>query len=513
MESLSTQRVGTQERPGTARHAASIRQLTQPAPLTAANALRLHEPPRRPLPKAAVKAVIGVADLLMVFIAMVAAQYLAARTGGKPSPGQTDGTWRLILLSLPVWSAAMIKMRLYQARFLGQRSQEFRRIVAAAAFGAASLLVIPAIWRFISVQRDFVAYSGGLAVALLMMEREVVRQLFKVARRRGHRLRPVLIVGDNAEGRQLRRMFDTEPALGYRFVGFVNVDPYVRFGHPDEVLGQLDDIVAIARRHGVESVMIAASAVDVDHTKPLIRCLLKAGLHVELSPTLPDIAVERLTVRPLGRFPVMYLEPFHQAGWRSLAKRCFDLVLTTIALVVLALPLGLLALAVKLDSQGPVFYRQTRVGKDGRLFEVIKFRTMVKNAHQMRNELAQLNEADGPLFKIKHDPRITRVGRLLRKTSLDELPQLWNVVRGEMSLVGPRPALPEEAALWAPELRDRLRVQPGITGMWQVSGRSSTSFDEYSRLDLYYVDNWSLITDLSIVLKTVPSVVLQRGAS
>ena len=138
---------------------------------------------------------------------------------------------------------------------------------------------------------------------------------------------------------------------------------------------------------------------------------------------------------------------------------------------------------------------------------------MVPNAHQLRHELAALNEADGPLFKIKNDPRVTRVGRFLRKTSLDELPQLWNVLRGEMSLVGPRPALPEEATLWAPELRDRLRVQPGITGMWQVSGRSNTSFEEYSRLDLYYVDNWSLLADLTILGKTVPAVLFQRGAS
>jgi lipopolysaccharide/colanic/teichoic acid biosynthesis glycosyltransferase len=160
-----------------------------------------------------------------------------------------------------------------------------------------------------------------------------------------------------------------------------------------------------------------------------------------------------------------------------------------------------------------VFYRQQRVGKGGRLFDVVKFRTMVPDAHALRHDLVSMNEADGPLFKIRNDPRVTRVGRFLRKTSIDELPQLWNVLRGEMSLVGPRPALPEEAALWSADLRDRLRVQPGITGMWQVSGRSNTSFEEYSRLDLYYVDNWSLLTDLSILGKTLPSVLLQRGAS
>ena len=258
---------------------------------------------------------------------------------------------------------------------------------------------------------------------------------------------------------------------------------------------------------------IAASAVEVAHTSSLVRRLLNAGINVEISPALPDIVVERLSIRPLGRFPVMYLEPFHQSGWRSLAKRVFDFAAAFVGLVTLALPLLAVSLAVRFDSKGPVFYRQQRVGLNGRLFDVIKFRTMVPNAHQLRHELAAQNEADGPLFKIRNDPRVTRVGRILRKTSVDELPQLWNVLRGEMSLVGPRPALPDEAALWSEDLRDRLRVQPGITGMWQVSGRSSTSFEEYSRLDLYYVDNWSLVTDLTILTKTLPSVLLQRGAS
>jgi exopolysaccharide biosynthesis polyprenyl glycosylphosphotransferase len=452
------------------------------------------------------------ADVGAVLLASANSQHLARLPGGTPSRQQEDSTWLLIVLSLPVWIAAFVRYRLYQARFLARRSQELRRIAGASLVGAASLLLIPNLWRFLSVQRDFVAYSLLLAVTLLMAERELVRSAFSSARRRGHRLRPVIIVGDNAEGRELRRMFDQTPSLGYKFVGYVNIDPSVRYARPEEVLGGVDDILEIVRRKKVASVMIAASALDVSMTNPLVRQLLNAGIHTELSPTLPDIAVERLTVRPLGRFPVMYLEPFHQSGWRSGAKRAFDLLCSFVALVVLAVPLLVVAVLIKLDSRGPVFYRQRRVGKNGRLFDVVKFRTMVPNAHALRAELAAFNEADGPLFKIKNDPRVTRVGRVLRKTSIDELPQLWNVLRGEMSLVGPRPALPEEAALWAPELRDRLRVQPGITGMWQVSGRSNTSFDEYSRLDLYYVDNWSLLADLSIVAKTIPSVLFQRGA-
>jgi exopolysaccharide biosynthesis polyprenyl glycosylphosphotransferase len=517
METVGTHRT-TVRRQATAerRPRAPVRQLTAPAPATVKSIGLPSGLPnaRRPrIPSRAVKAVLAAADLLTVAAALGAAQYVAKHTGGVPTKTQQESTWLLIGLSLPVWLLAFVRYRLYQARFLSRRSQELRRIVAASCVGTASLLLIPNVWRFISVQRDFVFYALIFTVGFLMVEREAVRHAFAHARRHGHRLRPVIIVGDNAEGRELRRMFEQNPSLGYDFVGFVNVERDVRHARPDEVLGHVDDVVDVVRRHNVRSVMIAASAIDVGMTNALVRGLLKAGVHTELSPTLPDIAVERLTMRPLGRFPVMYLEPFHQSGWRSWAKRLFDLLASFAALVVLALPLATLALLIKVDSRGPVFYRQRRVGKNGRLFDVVKFRTMIPNAHALRQELAALNEADGPLFKIRNDPRITRIGRFLRKTSLDELPQLWNVLRGEMSLVGPRPALPEEAELWAPELRDRLRVQPGITGMWQVSGRSNTSFDEYSRLDLYYVDNWSLIADLSIMAKTLPSVLLQRGAS
>ncbi len=493
---------------------APLHHLTAPAPSTVKALNRVPVTPHRfRLPVLVLKAVLGGTDLLTALLAMAIAQAIARRTGQIPLQTETDSTWLLILLSLPVWGAAFVRQRLYQARFISRRSQELRRIVAASAIGTASLLVIPNAWRFFSVQRDFVVFSLALAPLLLMAEREIVRRSFSAARRRGHRLRRVVIVGDNAEARELRRMFEEDPALGYEFVGFVTVDRTVRNTRPHEVLGNVEDIIDIVQRRKAASVMIAASAVDVAHTNPLIRELLKEGVHVELSPTLPDIAVERLTIKPLGRFPVVYLEPFHQSGWRLAAKRGFDFACSAFGLTVLALPLLTLALLIKVDSRGPIFYTQTRVGKNGRLFSVVKFRTMVPNAHQLRHELAAMNEADGPLFKIKHDPRVTRVGRLLRKTSLDELPQLWNVLRGEMSLVGPRPALPEEARLWDPELRDRLRVQPGITGMWQVSGRSNTSFDEYSRLDLYYVDNWSLLTDLSILIKTLPAVVAQRGAA
>ena len=459
------------------------------------------------------KLLVGAADAATLAVALVAALALSRATGGVASREQERFTSLLALLSVPVWLLALVKVQAYKSRYITRRSQEFRRLLTAGALGSASLLVISDLWRRIDIQRDFVLFAFLIGLLLLGAEREVVRQSFLALRRRGHRLRAVAIVGDNAEGDELRRMFEASPELGYAFAGFITVEPGRRFARPGEVLGRIDEAVDVLARRQVSSVMIAASAVDVAHTSSLIRRLLNAGINVELSPTLPDIAVERLSIRPLGRFPVMYLEPFHQSGWRSVAKRVFDCGAALAGLVTLALPLLAISTLIRLDSKGPVFFRQERVGRNGRLFHVIKFRTMVPNAHELRGELAAQNEADGPLFKIKNDPRVTGIGRFLRKTSIDELPQLWNVLRGEMSLVGPRPALPDEAALWSEDLRDRLRVQPGITGMWQVSGRSNTSFEEYSRLDLYYVDNWSLVTDLTILTKTLPSVLLQRGAS
>jgi exopolysaccharide biosynthesis polyprenyl glycosylphosphotransferase len=208
----------------------------------------------------------------------------------------------------------------------------------------------------------------------------------------------------------------------------------------------------------------------------------------------------------------VYVEPVTRGGWRAWAKRTFDLIGAG-TLLVLTLPIQcIVAIAVKLDSKGPVLFRQVRVGRDSEPFSVLKIRTMVVDAEARLAELRELNEADGPLFKMTDDPRITRVGRFLRVTSLDELPQLWNVMRGDMSLVGPRPALPHETEEWDALLTQRLRVKPGITGMWQVSGRSDTTFEDYTRLDLYYVDNWSLATDLAILAKTVPVVLLRKGA-
>jgi exopolysaccharide biosynthesis polyprenyl glycosylphosphotransferase len=259
-------------------------------------------------------------------------------------------------------------------------------------------------------------------------------------------------------------------------------------------------------------VLISLSSVDSEVVNRLTRDLTDDGYHVALSSGLHDIDVVRFRAQDIGGRTLIYVEQVQRGGWRAVAKRMFDIVLSVIALVITA-PITLLAtLAIKKSSPGPVIFAQERVGRDGEVFRVFKFRTMVQDAEARRHELEDRNEADGPMFKMAKDPRITKIGGLLRRLSIDEIPQFVNVLRGDMSVVGPRPALPAEVERWTDDVHDRLRVLPGITGMWQVSGRSDTTFDEYKRLDLYYVDNWSLAHDARIVCKTFAAVLASRGA-
>jgi exopolysaccharide biosynthesis polyprenyl glycosylphosphotransferase len=321
-----------------------------------------------------------------------------------------------------------------------------------------------------------------------------------------------VIVGTDAHAINMLHTYQRDASLGYEVVGFVGDDDIGSRGGV-EVLGTIADLGRVLAEQNAVGVVISLASVGQDEVNALTRTLTDAGYHVALSSILRDIDISRLRPQQLDGRTLLYVEPVIRNGWRAAAKRCFDIV-GAIAVLLITMPVWLIAmLAIKLDSRGPVFFRQTRVGKNGEPFVMMKLRTMVVDAEQRRAELMGLNEADGPLFKITNDPRVTPVGRLLRKLSIDELPQLLAVLGGTMSLVGPRPALPTEVEEWDDGLRDRLRVLPGLTGMWQVSGRSAAGFDQYRRLDLYYVDNWSLLHDLQICVRTVGVVLSGRGAA
>ncbi len=444
------------------------------------------------------KTVLRLVDGLAAILAVLVVAPAFSENG--PSP---HVSWAIVAGTAFVGAGSVA--HLYQARFTELQGEEIRRIVAAMALTGIGLVTVGWILA-IEIERCWLV-SGLVAAALAVTaERQLLRAAFQSARHRGLLLREVAIIGRNGEARALRRVIDDDPGTGYQVVTVIDPGPG---GDPVVVA---EDLVAETVASGATTALVAASAMDTELSTRLLRRLAEAGIHVEMTSTLRDVDHRRLRVRPIGPFPVMYVEPVIRNGWRATAKRTFDVVGAGLGLLVLSPVLAVAVLAVKLDSKGPVFYGQTRVGRGNRPFRIWKFRTMVPNADQMLAELAELNEADGPLFKIADDPRITRVGRILRKTSIDELPQLWNVLRNEMSLVGPRPGLPLEAVQWDAEVRERLRVKPGISGMWQVSGRSDSSFDEYARLDLYYVHNWSLLVDLGILARTVPTVLWSKGA-
>ncbi len=467
-------------------------------------------PPRRSQLNGS-KLTLVIADLLMVSLSMLAAAWINSRVN-PDDPTTVRDYLGLGLMSLPLWPLVFTQQLLYRARFLTRRLDETTRIIKSVAFGVLLTAGISTMLKF-PAGRQWLIIVTTLLLASLIGERLVARRLFDQARARGTMMRPVLIAGRNAEGRFVREMLETDRAIGYRFEGFVED---LLQGEPGEsplaLLGDPGRVIELADRMGVNSVIVAATAIDVGSSNRLIRALTEHGIHVEISSTLCDIAASRLTIRPVGRIPMMYIEPVQRSGWRARAKRTFDMCVAGITLIV-SLPILLTAmLTVKLTSSGPALFSQPRVGRDGNLFNMIKVRTMVADAEAQLDDLAHLNETTGVLFKMKDDPRITPVGRFLRHTSIDELPQLLNVIRGEMSLVGPRPALPREVEGWEAELHNRLRVQPGITGMWQVNGRGVGDHDStYAQLDLYYVDNWSLITDLVILGRTLPVVLGRTG--
>jgi exopolysaccharide biosynthesis polyprenyl glycosylphosphotransferase len=320
-----------------------------------------------------------------------------------------------------------------------------------------------------------------------------------------------VVIGTGDEGSELSRLIDLHPELGLRVAGVVG-SRHRLAGWTDDVvwLGEVDDAAEVVEEAGANGVIVAVSDLEVAELNRVTRVLLAEGIHVQLSSGLRGVDQRRLRSMPLAHEPLFYLEPSSLSRWQLRTKRVLDLAIGGLTLVLMAPVLLVCALAVKLGDGGPVLFRQTRVGRDGRTFELLKLRTMVPDAEERLVDLTFANEReDGPLFKLTRDPRRTKVGRVLERTSLDELPQVINVLRGDMSLVGPRPALPHEVAQFDEELRGRQRVSPGITGLWQVEGRDNPAFDVYRRLDLFYVENWSVGFDLSILMATLQSVLLR----
>jgi exopolysaccharide biosynthesis polyprenyl glycosylphosphotransferase len=388
--------------------------------------------------------------------------------------------------------------------------EEFRRILMAVTMTIVSTVMVTW-WSKVSYSRLWI----GFACLLCLLFAVISRRLWHRGIRRGWAVGrwafDTLIVGTNTEAEHLAGLL-AGGKLGFRPIGFVATSgDQVASSLP--VLGGIGELRELIHDTGANCVFVAASAVKGADVKHVLKARRLDGVEIRVSANVPAmLSATRVTPQSIGGLMALSVNAVRLTRGQAIAKRAFDIAVSAAALLLLWPLLLAVALAIKLQDGGPALFRQQRVGLQRRPFTLLKFRTMVPRAESLLADLMSRNEADGPLFKVREDPRITRIGRWLRRYSVDELPQLINVLKGEMSLVGPRPPLAAEVAAYEDWQLDRLEVRPGITGLWQVSGRSNLSFDEYVRLDLFYIENWSIAYDLFIVAKTLPLLLFPRGA-
>jgi exopolysaccharide biosynthesis polyprenyl glycosylphosphotransferase len=436
--------------------------------------------------------------------------YMVLASVGAAKPWDRVPLLALGLTGIVTSLIVMASKRLWLARVCAVRSTELEGLGQTAVFSALIVLAVGQLIDYDSPDR-FALLGAINSFVLLTATRSVFAAVLRRARRRGRLTRGLVLVGLNAQARHLTQLIRRHPGSGYDIVGVCGPRRAVEamdLGVP--WLGEHERAAEAVADVGASGALVVASALDPLQLNGTLRQLLRNGCHVHLFSGLQGISPERLLPQPIAREPLFYLEQTSLTRSQRMLKRALD---TTVAVALFALVLPVLvaaALAIKLDDGGPIVFRQRRVGRDGKPFTLLKLRTMVPNAEAYRADLEHQNHRTGPLFKMVGDPRITRVGHFLRATSIDELPQLINIIRGDMSLVGPRPALPDEVAQFDVEHQERGTMMPGITGLWQVEGRDDPSFDSYRRLDLYYVENWSIGLDLAILLATA-GVVASRG--
>ena len=416
-----------------------------------------------------------------------------------------------------LWMLVLLLNRCYDDRGVGYGPDEYRRVMGGTLKLAGGVAIL-AYLADVQVSRGFLGISFALGLLMLPAGRWLVRRQLHAQRRRERGWsRRVLVVGDASHVLELTNQLRQELYAGYRVVGACIPDSLVAPGpqHLDgvPVVGAFRNILEAAAAVSADTVAVTGSAeLTGKRLRRLGWQMEGTGIDLVLAPSLTDVAGPRIHTRPVAGLPLIHVSSPEFRGTRKWLKGAFDRTAAGLGLLVLSPFLAALALWIKYDDPGPALFRQRRVGLDGTEFNVFKFRSMVVHAEALQSSLAGRSEGNGLLFKMREDPRVTRAGAFLRRWSLDELPQLINVVRGDMSLVGPRPPLPTEVAWYDHDLARRLLVKPGVTGLWQVSGRSDLSLEESIRLDLYYVENWSLAVDVTILWKTLGAVAGRRGA-
>ncbi|HEY7127949.1 MAG TPA: sugar transferase [Ktedonobacterales bacterium] len=410
----------------------------------------------------------------------------------------------------------------YRLRATGSWVRHFSMVAGATTTGLAVLTLYEFFLtkssnllfsNYSTASRGLIIYTWIGCIVLLFLGRLLIALALSFAYRHGLRRTRLLVIGSGRLGKMMMQHIAATIRLGYHIIGFID-DQHPSLTHFGrfKALGTLDELDQIIRKYRIDEVLIALPAHEHQEVLTSVRLCKQAGAEFKLIPDLYELSLSQIDMESIEGIPLIGIKSKGIGLWDAQLKRAMDLALSSLMLLVGA-PLWLfVALLIKLDSPGPVFFKQKRVGKGNRPFMLYKFRSMRADADRELARLRQMNEAGGPLFKMKADPRRTRVGKFIRQTSIDEIPQLLNVLRGEMSLVGPRPPLASEVDEYDLWERGRLEVHPGLTGLWQVRGRSQLDFDEMVLMDLYYIENWSLRLDIQILLQTIPAVLFRKGA-
>jgi exopolysaccharide biosynthesis polyprenyl glycosylphosphotransferase len=465
---------------------------------------------------------LAATDAAVIITSVGIAQF--ARFGPDPAPLRSEvlvySYTAVSAVLILAWFSVLVLCRSREPRVVVSTGvEEFRRVVRAS-IGLFGTVAIISFLLKLEVARGYLAVALPLGLGSLLFTRWLWRRWLAKKRSEGRFISTVLVVGSHSSAAAMAQEFERVQAAGYRVAGVcvpgwgtgrggsVKVD-----GHAVPVLG--DETAVIDVLQATDADMVAVSNTEylgADGIRGLARQLEAVDVDLVVAPGVLDVAGPRLQIHPVAGLPLLHVDKPQYRGATKARKQALDVIGAAVALFVLWPLFIVVAVLIKLDSHGPVFYRAERIGLKGEPFAMLKFRSMVVGAENRRIAFIGQNEGAGPLFKLRHDPRVTPVGRWLRRLSIDELPQLINVVLGQMSLVGPRPPLRSEVATYSGEVHRRLLVRPGITGLWQVSGRSDLSWEDSVRLDLYYVDNWSLIQDLTIMWRTMGTVLRGRGA-
>lgn len=462
-----------------------------------------------------------VADTLMIIVAGLAATYarfgtVFAEVAFENLPN-TVPFWLFSVAAAPLWIISLAAEGMYDPDRVRWGSGEINRVARGLSIGVVAFIVVTYGFKSPGLSRAWTVLVWVFGLGLVLLGRGLVYLWTMLQHRRGKEVMRTLIVGSNSEAADLARVVKASPDSGLYPIGCLASSQAERLAL-DFCIGELPclgsarDIGLAVRDNRVDTVMIASSAFDHDVLARIVADLRDADVDVHISSGLFEVLTSRVLVSEVGGVPLITVKGLSLSRLNVAIKRSFDLVVAS-GIVVFGLPIWLAIMAaIKLNSPGPVFFVQERVGRAGTTFGMLKFRSMVADADALVSTLSRDNEASGPLFKIRDDPRVTSVGRWMRKFSVDEFPQLLNVLRGEMSLVGPRPPLPREVEQYSPYHWRRLEVVPGMTGLWQVSGRSSLTFEEMVRLDVFYIENWSVGLDMALMLRTIPAVLFAKGA-